>query len=104
MVVVRAKDSAATTEGYRGNGGSGNKDDRKSNSGENGERSGNSGGGASHLCLIFFFLVGLTTDKVTGSFSCSIHNCHVMTQTTVRQLHVNWRSTLSDSSKGTRNL
>jgi len=103
-VVARAKDSAATAEGYCNDGGGGNKDDSKSNSSKIGERSGNSGGGASHLCLIFFFLVGLTTDKVTGSFSCSIHNCHVMTQTTVRQLHVNWRSTLSDSSKGTRNL
>ena len=48
-VVVRAKDSAATTVGYCGNGSGGNEDDSKSNSGENGERSGNSRGGASHL-------------------------------------------------------
>ncbi len=71
-VVARAKDSAATTEGYRGDGGGGDKDDSKSNSGENGERSSNSGGGASHLCFIFFFLVGLMT-KSRGLFFCSIH-------------------------------
>ncbi len=71
-VVTRAKDSAATTEGYRGNGGSGDKDNSKSNSGKNGERSGNSGSSASHLCLISFFLVGLTT-KSRGSFFCSIN-------------------------------
>ena len=71
-VVARAKDSAATTEGYRGNGGGGNEHDSKSNSSENGECSGNSGGGASHLCLIFSFLVGLTT-KSRGLFFCSIN-------------------------------
>ena len=38
-VVARAKDSAATTEGYCGNGDGGDKDDSKSNNGENGERS-----------------------------------------------------------------
>ena len=43
-VVARAKDSAATTEGYCGDGGGGNKDDSKSNNSKNGERSGNSGG------------------------------------------------------------
>ncbi len=67
MVVVRAKDSAATTEGYRGNGGSGNKDDRKSNSGENGERSGNSGGGASHLYLSYFLF-----EKIGDSYSLEV--------------------------------
>ncbi len=72
-VVARAKDSAAMTEeGYQGDGGGGDEDDSKSNSGKNGECSGNSGGGASHLCLIFFFLVGLTT-KSRGSFFCLIH-------------------------------
>ena len=53
MVVARAKDSAVSTEGYRGNGGGGDEDDSKSNSSKIGERSGNSGGGASHLCLFF---------------------------------------------------
>ena len=48
-VVARGKDSAATTEGYRGDAGGGDEDDSKSNNGETGERSGNSGGGASHL-------------------------------------------------------
>ncbi len=67
MVVARAKDSAVTTEGYRGNGGGGDEDDSKSNSSKIGERSGNSGGGASHLCLFF---VGLTT-KSRGLFFCS---------------------------------
>ena len=33
----------------------GSKYDSKGNSGKNREHSGNSGGGASHLCLIFFF-------------------------------------------------
>ena len=55
-VVARVKDSAVTAEGYRGNGGSGDEDDSKGNSGENRERSGR--GGASHLCLIFFFWSG----------------------------------------------
>ena len=88
MVVARAKDSAAMTKGYRGGGGGGNKDDSKSNSSENGERSGNSGGGASHLCLIFFFF-GWAHDKVEVRFFARyISNCHVMTQTTVHQLHV----------------
>ncbi len=50
-VVVRAKDSAAITEGYRGDGGGGDEDDSKGNSVENGERSGNSGGGVSHLSV-----------------------------------------------------
>ena len=63
-VVARAKDSATTTEGYRGDGGGGDEDDSKGNSGENRERSGNSGGGASHLCLSF---VRLTT-KSRGLF------------------------------------
>ena len=63
-VVARAKDSAATTEGYRGDGGGGDKDNSKSNSGENRERSDNSRGGASHLCLIFFFF-GPAHNKVT---------------------------------------
>ena len=60
-VVARAKDSAATTEGYRGDGGGGNEDNSKGNCGKNRERGGNSKGSASHLCLIFFFFVGLTT-------------------------------------------
>ena len=60
-VVARVKDSAATTtEGYHGNGDGGDEDNSKGNSSENGECGGNSGGGASHLCLVFFFLVGLT--------------------------------------------
>ena len=50
-VVARAKDSAAATVGYHGDGGGSNKDDSKGNSGKNGEHGGNSGGGASHLCL-----------------------------------------------------
>ncbi len=49
MVVARAKDSAASTEGYHGNGGGGDEDDSKGNRGKNGERRGNSRGGASHL-------------------------------------------------------
>ena len=56
-----SKGSAATTEGYCGNNGGGNEDNSKSNSGKNWERGGNNGGGVSHLSLIFFFLVGLTT-------------------------------------------
>ena len=51
MVVARAKDSAATTEGYRSNGGGGNEDNSKGNSGENEEHGGNSGDSATHLCL-----------------------------------------------------
>ena len=50
-VVARAKDSAATTEGYRGDGGGGDEDDSKGNSGENGERGVNSGGCVSHLSV-----------------------------------------------------
>ena len=67
-VVARAKDSVATTAGYCGNGGGGDKYDSKGNSGENGERGGNSGGGASHLCLILF-LVGLQSGVL---FFCSL--------------------------------
>ncbi len=54
-------DSWESTEGYCGNGRGGNEDNSKSNSGKNWERGGNNGGGVSHLSLIFFFLVGLTT-------------------------------------------
>jgi hypothetical protein len=79
----KSKGSAARTAGYHGNGGSGNKDNSKGNSGENKEHGGNNGGGVSHLSLIFLFLVGLRT-RSQGSFFCSIHNCHIMTQTTVR--------------------
>ena len=39
MVVARAKDSAATTEGYHSNGGGGDEDNSRSNSGKNGEHS-----------------------------------------------------------------
>jgi hypothetical protein len=74
---------ASTTAGYRGKGSVGNKDNRKGSSGENGECGGNNGGGISHLFLILFFLVGLRT-RSQCSFFCSINNCHVMTQTTVR--------------------
>ena len=85
-VVARATGSAATSVEYRADGDSGNedKDGSKGNSSKNGERNGNNGGSASHLCLIFFFLGGLMTQS-QGLFICSIHNCHMMTQTTVRQ-------------------
>ncbi len=86
-VVARAMGSATMTAGYHGNGGGGNEDededDNKGNKGKNRESDGNNRGGASYLCLIFFFLVGLTTHSRV--FFCSIHNCHVMTQTTVCQ-------------------
>ena len=55
MVVARAKGSAATTAEYRGDGGGGDADNSKGNSGKNGERGSNRGGGASHLCLNFFW-------------------------------------------------
>ena len=58
MVVARANDSVATTEGYRGDGGSSDKDDSKSNS------TGNAAATRRHLCLIFFFF-GRAHDKVT---------------------------------------
>ena len=100
MVVARVKASVATTEGYRGDGGGGDEDIRKSNSGKNGERSDNSGGGASHLYLSFYFFFGRAHNKVARFvFLRYISNYHVMTQTTVRQIHVSWR-TLSDNSKG----
>ena len=77
----KSKGSAATTAGYPGNSGGGNEDDSKGNSGENREHGGNNGGGISHPSLIFFFLVGLRT-RSQGLFFCSIHICHIMTQTT----------------------
>ncbi len=86
IVVVRAPGNTARTAGYCGNGdssgGSGNEDDSKGNSGKNGECGGNNGGGASHLLL---FLCGRAHDTVTRFVFCSIHNCHMMTQATVRQ-------------------
>ena len=94
-VVARAKDSAAMTEGYRGDGGGGDEDDSKT------PFAAATAEAAPLISVLFsFFLVGLTT-KSRVLFFCSIHSCHVMTQTTVRQLHMNWR-TLSDSSKGTK--
>ena len=78
-----SKGSAAMTVGYPGNSGGGNEDDSKGNSGKNGEHGGNNGGSVSHPSLIFLFLVGLRT-RSQGLFFCSIHNCHMMTQTTVR--------------------
>ena len=82
-VVARATGGTEITAGYHDNGSGGNEDNSKGNSGKNGEHGGNNGGGASHLCLIFFFFVGLTTQSKVCF--CSIHNCHVMTQTTIHQ-------------------
>ena len=66
MVVARAAGSATTTAGYCGNGGGNDKDedDSKGTSIENGECGSNNGGGASHLCLIFF---GLSHDDTNHS-------------------------------------
>ena len=61
-VVARAKDSAARTEGYRGDDGGGNKDNSKSNSGENGERQQRRRRLSSQSYFLFF---GWAHDKVT---------------------------------------
>ena len=63
-VVARAKDSVATTEGYRGDGGGGDEDYGKGNSGKNGERSGNSGGRCLSS-LSYFLFFGRAHNKVT---------------------------------------